>query len=559
MYRVLVHPVAGRLLLLATGLGLFLIGLGWPSFWDPDEGRHAEIAREALVSGNWLTPSFDFAPYHDKPMFIYWLVGGCFRLFGLHEWAARLPSALAAIATLWLTAWWGRRYFGPPVGRLAALMLATAGMYVAVGRFVLIDMTFCLWMSATLFAAGAWFLEGGERGWPFWPIYVPMAIATLVKGPAAIVLSGLVLAVPAYRAGMLRRWRELQLGHGLLLIGLIAGSWYVAAAIRSPDYVLDFLWHHNVGRFASAETGHRMNPFVYLYFLPLTFLPWSTLLPVAVCRANRPDEARAVLAWQYCLLWVGVIFVFFSLSQAKLATYMLPLFPPLALLLAVALDPLVRGERPPRAVESALRLGYGLIGVLALIAPLVTLIVLSMQAPTAMPRALVLCLVWPFVYWGWRALRRLRHDQVLACLFGLSVVAYLGFYTALAPALNQQLSLKGAAQQLAQLPRDTPITAFRALKNSLVFYAERPVRVVDDPEAAGVALAGATPAALLSKRRVLDELRCHLRGDVYVWWQGQGDKLLLVNRRPDGESSEIEVVSPRTCAGEVSPGDAKGS
>src|SRR5882762_4171749 len=136
------NPLPRWLLLAVVALPLltFTVDLGTPSLWDPDEGRPAEIAREMLHSGDWLTPSLNFQPYHEKPPVYYWVLASTLKLFGeRNEAAARLPSVLAAWAGIWLAFLWGWRHLRPVAGTLAAVILASAAGYVAVGRLALDD------------------------------------------------------------------------------------------------------------------------------------------------------------------------------------------------------------------------------------------------------------------------------------------------------------------------------------------------------------------------------------------------------------------------------------
>jgi 4-amino-4-deoxy-L-arabinose transferase-like glycosyltransferase len=180
---------------------MFSVNLGGPALWDPDEGRHAEIAREALVTRNWLTPTLDFEPYHQKPMPFYWLVTESFALLGQNETAARLPSALAAAWTVLATALWARRYAGALEGLLAGCILATAGGFVATGRFVVLDMSFTCWVSSAALYGGAWLLEGMMARWLVWPLWAALGLAVLLKGAAALVLAG----VPIVAFALLER------------------------------------------------------------------------------------------------------------------------------------------------------------------------------------------------------------------------------------------------------------------------------------------------------------------------------------------------------------------
>ncbi len=176
------------------------------------------------------------------------------------------------------------------------------------------------------------------------------ALAVMIKGPVAAVLPVLVLAVLTVVTGQYARVQRFRPGLGAIVAVTLAGSWYVIAALRAPEYLWVFLWLQNVGRFLSGEpgSGHSEPFWFFFWVLPVTFLPWTLFLPAAFHRAVQRARSGCDLE-RFLLAWVGVVFVFFSLSRAKLATYMLPAFPPLALLVAVYLARVLRAPAPALA------------------------------------------------------------------------------------------------------------------------------------------------------------------------------------------------------------------
>ena len=129
---------------------LFFLGLGWLPLLEPDEGRNAEVAREMLASGDLITPHFNTLPYLDKPPVFFWLVAGCFHLVGVSELTARLPSALAALATMLLVWFLARRMFGDGARLRAGIVLATSPLVIAFSRLVIFDMTLAFLMTLAM-------------------------------------------------------------------------------------------------------------------------------------------------------------------------------------------------------------------------------------------------------------------------------------------------------------------------------------------------------------------------------------------------------------------------
>ena len=175
------------------GLVLFFYRLGAPGLMDPDEGRYAEIAREFFVRGDWLIPHLNLLPYLEKPPLVYWLTALGFKVLGYTEVAARLPSAVSALAGVFLAYGLGRALWGPGPGVLGALVLATTAGYVALGRILTLDMTFALWLNLGIGLGYLALSRGQARLWPW--AYLALALAVLTKGPVALVLAGLVWVV----------------------------------------------------------------------------------------------------------------------------------------------------------------------------------------------------------------------------------------------------------------------------------------------------------------------------------------------------------------------------
>jgi len=152
------------LLLLVVACCLFFLALGKLPLLEPDEGRNAEVAREMLVSGDWITPHFDSQTYLDKPAAFFWLVAASFRLWGISEWAARLPSAVLALALVLLTWFLARRMFGPAAGRRAGIILACCPLVIAFSRLVIFDML--LTFLVTLALASFWWIDVADTRRP---------------------------------------------------------------------------------------------------------------------------------------------------------------------------------------------------------------------------------------------------------------------------------------------------------------------------------------------------------------------------------------------------------
>jgi len=322
---------------------LFLWDLGGHDLWAPDEPYFAEGAREMVADGEWWVPHVNGIITTDKPPLFFWTIA-LFSLPGgeVTPWTARLPSVLAALATLLLVLRLGRRIGGERVAWLAILVLATALMFWEKARWVQIDALLCclIWIALSAFEAwraGDW--DGRRAGLLFW---FAAALAVLAKGPVGFLLPlGIALAVLAVdrRIGDWKRFAPLT---GPLLFAVVIGAWMAAATLGSGgEYsVWGALEEHFIDR-GIHGMHHAQPPWYYAQVLPTHFLPWSGLLPGALWLSWRRRDGGDRL-----LLTAAVfVVVFFSISTEKRDLYILPAFPALALLVARFLDALVDAAR----------------------------------------------------------------------------------------------------------------------------------------------------------------------------------------------------------------------
>ncbi|HTL71125.1 MAG TPA: glycosyltransferase family 39 protein [Candidatus Eisenbacteria bacterium] len=335
-------------------LFLFFFRLGERSFRNPDEGRYAEIAREMVVSGDWIEPHLYGLDYLRKPALFYWLVAGSFKLFGRGEFAARAVPALFGLFGVVATWLFARRYFGARAAAFAALILATNVWYVEVGRYLLIDAVFGFFLTAAFFSFYAAWREGGRRFWL--AFYAFVGLAFLAKGVAAVAIPA--LAVLGYfiwtrrlKEGISRSFSPA----GILLFLAIVLPWFVAISVRESEFLNFFFLHEHVTRYLSKDFEHQEPWFFYLALLPAVFFPW-VFFWAPVKKGFAEKGPAGFLAAVFCAV-VG----FYSLSRSKLATYLVPAIPPAAVLLGSGWAAWTEREgdaRPGRG--TVLALGSGL-------------------------------------------------------------------------------------------------------------------------------------------------------------------------------------------------------
>ena len=351
-------------LLLGIFLLAYLLPLGSHGLWIPDETRYAQISQEMLLSGNWVSPHFMSLRYFEKPAAGYWMIALGQAVFGQNLFGVRFASALSTGLSVLLCFLIARRLWNDPRKSFVCALLYMSFVIVAgQAGYANLDPQFTFWVNLSLVAL--WFAldsrSNGQRtaGWAVLGLACGMGFMT--KGFLAWLLPVLI-ALP----WMLwqKRWKELLLyGPVAIAVAIIVSlPWVLAVHGQEPDYWRFFFWHEHIRRFAGDDAQHDAPWWFYLPLLVAFSLPWVGMLPVALKQAwqTRRDTGIAFLG-----LWLLMPLLFFSLSNGKLPTYILPCLLPLALLLGHALADRLRLEHG-RAL--------GLNGLLNLLLGLVTLV-----------------------------------------------------------------------------------------------------------------------------------------------------------------------------------------
>ncbi|MGH8012029.1 MAG: ArnT family glycosyltransferase, partial [Candidatus Binataceae bacterium] len=263
--------------LIVAGLGglIFFYNLGAYGLWEPDEARYAEIAREMLATHNFIVPHLNYVDYVEKPPLLYWLTAASMRLFGLNEFAARLPDAIAAMAGLIATFFFTLKAFDRRRALMAGVILATSGLYVVMAQVLTTDMLLTALLTVALFAL---FLHWRKGGAWCWLMYAAMGLAILAKGPVGAAIPLLVGLVFLWwerdLKGAIRRFHIIP---GILLTAAISLPWFVAITARVPGYFAFYLIGENVLRFLQPGYSHSEPFYYYVPVIALGMLPWTLL------------------------------------------------------------------------------------------------------------------------------------------------------------------------------------------------------------------------------------------------------------------------------------------
>ncbi len=466
---------------------LVCLTLGWFVTLDhrklikADEGRYGEIPREMVATGDWLTPRVNGFKYFEKPPLQYWATAAAYSVFGVSEWATRLwtaLTALAGIALVWLA---GNRAFGPPAGRYSALALGGMTLYIFVGSFVTLDMGVSFFMSLAVISVMLAQLDATPaRERRLWMLlgWAGMALAVLSKG-----LIGLVLPVAA--AGMYilvrRDWavlRRLYIISGGALFLLIAAPWFIAVSLANPEFFQFFFIQEHVERFLTRQHGRYQPAWYFIPVLIVGTMPWLLVAAAGVWKALRHREPQRFQPALFLAVWCALVFLFFSGSGSKLASYVLPIFPALALL-AGRILPAV----PPRLLAAQ--------SVLAFIAGVATVWLsgkligfadrdlpadmLAAYAPWVQAAGIALAIIAALAFWT--ALR--REIMTTALLLTISSVFYMQLVITGHETLSPLYSAYHTIQKARPLLKpDAPFYAVNSFDHTMPFYLGRTVTMV---------------------------------------------------------------------------------
>ncbi len=461
---------------------LWFATLGTRRLLDPDEGRYAEISREMLITGDWITPRLNGIKYFEKPPLQYWATAIAYKTFGQNEFSARLWLGLTSFAGIlfaWLSA---ARLFNTETGRMSAMILASMLMFITLGHFDTLDIGLAFFLEVTVFS----FLlaqhsspkSKHERNWMLLA-WSTAGLAFLSKGLIALILPSLTLIVYSIVTREFSAWKRLHIVNGLTLFLLISAPWIVLVSRANPEFPEFFFWIQQFERFLTPIASREGS---WWYFIPLLIigaLPWTSLCFADMKHSWQQD--RVINGFQYrrfLWLWIIVIMLFFSASHSKLPPYIAPLFPALAVLCAEAL---------PRLRQSTIRthlwIVAGLIGLLAAALALISntiagehsiAMVNSLRLPTA-SAFFIVALSAAIAAW-WIVKHDLEHAvAIVACgsVLGFSVLI-IG-----ADALGETKSAKTLAEQLKpQLTADSKLYSYYDYEQTLPFYLQRTLTLV---------------------------------------------------------------------------------
>ena len=567
---------------------VYLASLFSPPLLDDADSSHAEAAREMYVTCDYVTLHINGVRYLEKAPLPYWLVAGSYHIFGVNEFATRLPMALSVMLLGILAIAWGTRAFGERTGIYAGLFVYTAAGVFLFTRILIPDVLLSLLIAASLFF---WLsaLENRGPAWKWYAGYVCIALGVLTKGVIALVFPAGSAFFYLLITGEWRRWKEFRLGSGSLLFFVIAAPWHLLAGLRNTGGQggHGFFWFYFINEHLLRFLGKRYPrdynklPWALYWSLHLVWLfPWSLYLPAAIRTAIQTRRTGAGFQDRtrlMCYLLAGLVLLFFAISTNQ-EYYTLPAYFPLLMLLAASISHYERQECAPGEREGWLRISAGLLAVIGVAAG-VTLLTLLWQsrhlpfepdignvlaqhdmatdtlstshmldlsyasfAALRLPAALasIALLVTPAV----SLILRLRRRHYFATwMLGLGMAVFLIAAHIALGRFGPYLSSRDLAVQIAarQQPGDRAmIYGDQAFGSSLLFYLQRPIELVE----------GRTTSMWFGST-FPDAPHIYLSdSDLLQAWQGPGRVFLFV---PPHLKSKVDAMLPkRSVVAEVS-------
>ncbi len=492
----------GVVVLLLIFTAIWFSNLDYRRLVHPDEGRYAEIPREMVATGDWITPRLNGIKYFEKPALQYWITAAAYSIFGVHHWTARLWPALSGFLGVLFIGYVGLRLGGPLLGLYSAAVLGGSAWYVLNTHILTLDAGVTFWMSvglgSLLIAQRDDATPAEERGWML-ATWAALALAVLSKGLIGVVLPGAAIVIYT----LLRRdwslWRRLHLIGGSLVFLAIAAPWFVAVSLRNGEFFDFFFIREHFARFLTNE-AHREG--AWWYFIPILLagiLPWLTVFLWTARRMwTDAPVGRKGFSWQrFAVVWSAFIFVFFSVSGSKLPSYILPMFPALALILGWQLTVL------PQFTLARLTLPLvAIMGVVALIALFAYTPLAARFADARQPLEPLLeygvwlktaCVV--AFAGGALGLFYLRSAKRTAAVLSVSLTALLAAmlvltgHDTLAEARSTGPIVSRIVTDYGPLRADVPFYTFRMYDQTLPYYLGRTVTQVEhfDELAMGIA------------------------------------------------------------------------
>ncbi len=448
----------------------------------PDGGRYAEIPREMVVTKNYLTPHLNGVKYFEKPPLFYWLQAASIKVFGINDFAVSIVNALMALLTSIAIYCATRKLYGRLPGLFASFIFATSGLVFALTRAITIDMTLTFFLTGSLlsFLLASQFTPGVKRYLYLWLMYIFAACAVMTKGLVGIVFLGLIAVI---WLTLFKEWRNLKtycLISGSCIFLLLTLPWHILVQIKNPEFSHFYFIEQHFLRYFTDYAGRSKE----WWFLPLTSLaglyPWLVFLPQTIVYNIKTTSKN----WQqakttvFLLLWISVIYVFYAFSNSQLIPYILPIFPPLAILIGNYL-----AQHLTNPKTRSISFGFYSLVILNLalgVAAITAVCVLDFSEQAFTKQNLYIITVFMIINSLFTLLSYKRHSLALGFTMLTTVTAALWLYVSPSITIINRQSIKPLISTLQQKLRpEDEVICYGGYYQELPFYLNRIVTVAE--------------------------------------------------------------------------------
>ena len=454
---------------------VFSLQLGNRPFATPDEARYVEIPREMVITGDIITPRLNGVKYFEKPPLFYWLQAASLKAFGLQEGPMRLWVVVFAALGCVATYAFGRSVFDQATGLIAAGVLATTALYFSLARLIILDMavSVCVTIALYCFYQGLYAPLSRQRRWWFYGFSAACGFGVLTKGIMALVVPGPLIVIWLSYTQQWHYLRPTYVFRCLALFLFITVPWHVLVSLKNPEFAYKYFIVEHWLRYTTTIHARYKPVWFFIPILLAGLLPWTTFLIGAL---KEFWLQRRHPLYSFLWLWIGWVLLFFSLSHSKLIPYILPVFPPLALLIAHSIRQLWQRSYPSWLFYSHSFLMIAL-SIAGFIIPMLLPEILESKH-SLIPFMNVLSGL--FLCHGIITLVLIKRHSIKPALVGIGVTA--GCMTlvlgAAAPHL-QRPSLKPLIEIMQQYRQDNqPIVSFLTYYQDLPLYSQHQVIVV---------------------------------------------------------------------------------
>src|SRR4030066_2517699 len=545
---------------------IFFYNIGSPGLFDVDEAVYAEASREMIETGDWITPQYNYTNRYDKPVFFYWLMASAFRVYGVTEFAARFWSAAFGVMLTLMCYYLLRRIGHPKWGVITALIFATSLEVIVLAHASITDMTLAFFITSALFCFFIGYIGGSvenplpfkgrdrvgmgyaqelpDTRWWYMGFYLNISLAVLTKGPVGIVLPGSIIFIfLILRGDFMQTLKKMHIVSGVLIFLVVALPWYIVETwINGWEYIDAFFIKHNVTRFTGVVSGHRGSVYYFIPVILIAFFPWSAFRPQILYRyfprsrkrgAVDPEESLTL----FSIIWLLVIFIFFSISKTKLPGYIVPLSAPLAIMVGRLWYGYIYPDN-----EAHTKKGLKFSFVFLIILSLIIAAGAGVLTPYLTNSEAILKQFHEPVEWGYGlyyiavviasamllflfALWRNRKGIAFGIMTGMVTVVSCIIFTFVIPVADKYLqsTLRDFSRiASAQMDADDKLVVYGLNKPGILFYAQRPATILLSREKDKLTEVIESPerAFIISKTSGIESLMGH--PDLYILYEQRG-------------------------------------